>query len=102
MEKVLASVVGYADGNGCGVPSNTVQIIGAGFSDADGFYTKQANGSWLQNGPNGNTITFGGGIWTLTGQLANAYQTPINAFPCTWVDVATNIGQSPPPTGKYV
>lgn len=83
---------------GCGIPSDTIEIMGATPNDLNGFYTFDGV-QW--NKTTGETITDGGdGFWYMHTNLgATPYMTTYANFPCTW-EIAFG-GTPPPPTGQY-
>ena len=93
----------------CGVPSNTIQISGAGTAAINQNYTNTSPVLWTsQDGI--WFLSFEHDAWIITNAPGNAESYyPSGLFPCEWFFdtngehyfVDSN-GDSPAPTGKYV
>ena len=88
----------------CGVPSNTIQISGAGRPGVDGNYVWDApSGSWVQLPAHNCAIQTDGVNYFLVDFSTGAsdyYNSSAANFPCIWTVGNTN--QPPAPTGQYI
>lgn len=82
----------------CGVPSDTIEITGAGMVGANQIYTFNDPARWIGSDPTWE-LDLISGIWYLTSGHAMGLRYIAVDFPCTWV---VNTGDPPAPTGHYV
>ena len=88
---------------GCGTPSDTITISGAGTAGANQNYTYTSPGLWVGATDSTYTLNTSGAGWAIKKSgppVHNLYYTTAEDFPCTWT-VFTE-GADPAPTGMYV
>lgn len=86
--------------SGCGDPTLTVSISGAGDADANGNFVSGDGGITFTN-LNSYVIFSNGTDWLLVNELAESmYVIPVDEFPCGNWTVA--LGAAPAPSGVYV
>jgi hypothetical protein len=85
----------------CGVPSNTIQISGAGIPEINNQYTYGTDGYWRTSDYSWQ-IYFNGSTWAIIDELLGNtyYSTPLASFPCVWT--LGPYGTNPAPTGLYI
>ena len=99
--QVIAQLSCAAGSSGCGTPTLSVEVSGAGTSDANGTYTSDDGGETFLNA-NGYSMSNDGATWTLvSGAFNSQYTISVADFPCgTWA--LGTFGVAPPPTAAYV
>lgn len=88
-------------GGGCGTPSNTILIVGAGQATANQQYTHLGGTAWQGvTDPTWGIELIDEDYILSSIDFGNEYSSPASAFPCVW-SVVEN-GVAPAPTGLYL
>lgn len=83
--------------SGCGTPSNTIRISGAGDAGANQDYVYDGI-RYIGQTDVTYSISLAAGVWYIT-KLPATHLYSESTFPCSWQTV---LGTNPPPTGQYI
>lgn len=97
--QIIAQLLCNQSNPGCGTPSATINLSGAGVAGVNTEFTEDGPGLWIE-GSLSFEIQLSGGVWSIVNNaLEVLYTTPEASFPCSW-SVGPD-GVDPAPTGTY-
>lgn len=85
---------------GCGTPSATINLSGAGEAGVNTQFTQDGPELWLEAGLNFEIQLIGGTYRIVNLAVEVLYTTPEALFPCSWSVGPDGVG--PAPSGAYV